>query len=104
MNNFINVDTKILSDEIVKLDKISLQMEELFNNIKKNTDELKDFWETKTSNKTFLEFDAFYKICENIRNNNISDSKFLADVVKNSYEVFDSDTSNLIDSNISVKE
>ena len=92
MNNFINVDTKILSDEIVKLDKISLQMEELFNNIKKNTDELKDFW------------DAFYKICENIRNNNISDSKFLADVVKNSYEVFDSDTSNLIDSNISVKE
>lgn len=104
MSEFIKINTNNLSGEIVKLNNISLQMEELFNCIKRNTDSLKDDWMTKTSDRIFTEFDDFYKKCEVIQNNNISDSKFLADIVKNSYENFDSSTDSLVDSNISVKE
>ena len=70
--------------------------------IKKETDSMKDVWETKTSEGVYNDFEHFYKLGESVVSVNESDSKFLNAVVKANYVNFDDSTNKLVDSNIAI--
>lgn len=101
MNN-VYIDTDKLSEEIDKIKKVNTKLEEIFSQIKRNTDVLKDYWSTETSDSVFTSFEQFYVTLENTKNNFQKDIEFLENVVKSSYIEEDEGISSLVDSNIAM--
>jgi len=102
MNDLVKIDSELLAAEIDKLNNVTVQLRELFEEIKKETDSMKDVWETKTSEGVYNDFEHFYKLGESVVSVNESDSKFLNAVVKANYVNFDDSTNKLVDSNIAI--
>lgn len=102
MNDLVKIDSELLTAEIDKLNNVTVQLRELFEEIKKETDSMKDVWETKTSEGVYNDFEHFYKLGESVVSVNESDSKFLNAVVKANYVNFDDSTNKLVDSNIAI--
>lgn len=98
----MKIDSDLLSVEISKLEAVTKEMETLFSNIKKETDSLKDCWETRTSEGVYNDFDAFYKILDSVKNTNQQDANFLKNVVNTSYVDFENNTNTLVDNNIAI--
>ena len=56
MNNNIYIDTKVLYEEIEKIICLNKEIEDLKNSLENKTNELKDYWNTRTSNIVYDEF------------------------------------------------
>ncbi len=102
MNN-INIDTEKLSLEIEKIKKVNKDFEEIFNQVKKDTESLKDYWSTRTSESVFSSFQDFYSVLENVKAVFQKDIEFLEKTVNSSYEVKDQGISKLVDDKIALK-
>ena len=88
MNESINLKKETLVAQINKMKKINKDIETILDSMKKNTNELKDLWSSKTADNVFKEFENEYKIFESIKEQNVENIKFLDSVV-NRYESLD---------------
>ena len=81
----ININSEQLKNEIAQLKSSKKNLESIFNNIKNDTDILKDYWETETSESVFASFEALYKDLEEIKEKYQTDIEFLEKTVNESY-------------------
>ncbi len=84
MNN-INIDTEKLNEKKEEIRTILKELESLFQKIKKETEALKDVWETKTSENVFNCFEEFYKALETVKKDFESDISFIEKKVNEQY-------------------
>lgn len=77
MNFDFNINTEALSNDIEKIKKERKDLIDLLEQLKKNNNVLRDYWETRTSEEIFTNFDGFYKFVESIINELDNDCKFL---------------------------
>ena len=98
----VGIDSIGLQDQIRKLREIDKEMETLKNNIRKDTEDLKNFWNTKTSDGVQTSFQGFYTDLDNLNTKNELFASYLEKVVNDQYETNESDTNRLIDDNIAV--
>lgn len=99
----IYIDSEKLKEEIEKFKVLNTDMNILFSNIKKETETLKEYWDTKTSLNVFNEFSNFYNDLENIKSKNDEYINFLNNVVNSSYLESNEITNKLIDEKISIE-
>ncbi len=98
--NIVSIDTEKLQEEIEKIADIEDDFADLFNIIKNDTENLKEYWKTDTSENVFQDFNNFYTNLENVKNTLNTDIKFLENVVKANYVLEDNTTSDLIDKKV----
>lgn len=99
----VGIDTAKLQEEINKIRQIDEEMENLKNNIKKDTEDLKLFWNTKTSESVQESFQEFYNDLENLNIKNDLFASYLERVVNDQYITSENKTNKLIDDNIAVQ-
>lgn len=99
-NISINVESIVTETEKIKKEKKNL--EDVLNNLYKQTDALKEYWQTRTSDEVFSSFSDFKKHFENVINYLSNDIDFLEKTVKASYETNEELTNKEIDSNITI--
>jgi WXG100 family type VII secretion target len=102
MNN-IDIDTEKLSAEIEKIKSTKKNFEEIFQQVKNDTESLKDYWSTRTSESVFSSFQEFYSVFENVTAELQKDIDFLERTVSNSYVAKDKGISKLVDDKIALK-
>ena len=98
--NIVSIDTEKLQEEIEKIADIEDDFDDFFNIIKNDTENLKEYWKTDTSENVFQDFNNFYTNLENVKNTLNTDIKFLENVVKANYVLEDNTTSDLIDKKV----
>lgn len=99
MNN-LNIDTEKLNTKKEEIKIVLKDLETLFEKIQKETETLKDFWETRTSENVFNNFQEFYKTLENVKTNFRSDISFIEKKVNEQYIKKDNEISTQIDEKI----
>ncbi len=99
MNN-VNIDTENLNSKKEEIEKVLKDLETLFDKIKNETETLKDYWETKTSENVFANFENFYKTLEEVKLKFQSDILFINEKVNKQYTDIDRNISAEIDEKI----
>ena len=98
----VGIDTVGLKSEIDELRKIDREMLELKKTIRKETEDLKNFWNTKTSEGVQNSFQVFYTDLDNLNTKNELFASYLENVVHDQYETNERDTNRLVDDNVAV--
>ncbi|MBR1386730.1 MAG: hypothetical protein IJ568_07865 [Bacilli bacterium] len=98
--NIVKINTERLQEEIDKIVDIEDDFTDLFDIIKRDTENLKEYWKTDTSENVFHDFNNFYTNLENVKNTLRTDIEFLENVVNANYVLEDDTTSNLVDEKI----
>lgn len=98
MNN-INIDTEKLNEQIAKLKTVTKNFEQIFSKVKNDTNLLKEYWDTTTSESVFESFEEFYNAVENVKQTFQKDIEFLENTVNSSYIEQNEGTNKLIDEN-----
>lgn len=83
--NSINIDTVQLAAEIEKIKNVKNNFEQIFEEIKKDTESLKEYWNTTTSESVFTSFESFYTALQNVTNTFQKDIEFLEKTVSSNY-------------------
>ncbi len=100
----IEIDTEKLREQIEELRNIDKQIKYTCASIMMDTEELKtnDYWRTKTADGVYDSMDDFNEILKEYSSciNTVID--YLSDTVSLAYETNESDTDQLIDSNIDI--
>ena len=100
MSMTVGIDTEKLNAQISKLESTKKDLESLFQNVEKDTNNLKEDWESNGSEKVYEEFNRF----------NLASKDYIADlgvyidylknVVNQSYIDYENKENELIDENI----
>lgn len=98
MNN-INIDTEKLTEQIAKLKTVTKSFEQIFTRVKNDTNLLKEYWDSATSESVFESFEEFYNAVENVKQTFQKDIEFLEKTVNGSYIENNEGTNKLIDEN-----
>lgn len=98
----IDIDTGKIQEEIQKIKKVKKVFEDLYRQVKGNTESLKDDWISRTSESIFSDFPTFYKAFENSIKDLNNDIEYLEKIVNNKYESNNKATNDLIDKNIAI--
>ena len=101
MNTNLQIDTNLLSQEITKITNKRDRLNEIYNELKRNNEELKNNWNTKTSEIVFSNFELFYTGFEVQLDNLKNDIDFL-NVLITKYEEFNNKNSQEIDNKIAI--
>ena len=101
MNTNLQIDTNLLSQEITKITNKRDRLNEIYNELKRNNEELKNNWNTKTSEIVFNNFELFYTGFEVQLDNLKNDIDFL-NVLISKYEEFNNKNSQEIDNKIAI--
>lgn len=101
MNNETRIDTEKLQEQLNRIIEERDKLNTLLENIKKETDILKDFWETKTSDSVFNNFTEFYTGLQQHIDAINSDIEFLESTIKN-YKEYEEKANKQIDENIAI--
>lgn len=96
MNN-LNIDTEKLNAKKEEIRTILKDLEILFQKIKKETESLKDVWETRTSENVFNGFEEFYETVESIKADFEKDIAFIEEKVNEQYIIKENDIKTQID-------
>lgn len=81
--NEARIDTEALSQQIDRIVAKKEELKEILNNIKKENNIMRDYWETKTSESVFNNFEDMYiGLQEQIDNLN-KDIEFLRSSIEN---------------------
>ena len=97
----MKIDTNLLSQEIIRLKSKRDRLSEIFEEIKKKNNILKDNWKSTTSDIVQNNFELFNKGYEEQLNNLQHDIDFLNYILKK-YEVFETNNSQTIDEKIAI--
>lgn len=101
MNDYLYMNSKEITACIDDYKTLRDDMNALFSSIKKETDALKDFWDTRTSGEVYNDFDEFYKLLEKIKYKNDAYINYL-ESSRNSFIKSDSSFNKIVDTNIEV--
>ena len=101
--SYIGVNTEKLQDEIEKIKDIEGDFVKLSEIIKRDTDILKEYWQTDTSEDVYYNFDKYHVKLENVIDTLRKDIDFLEETAKQSYIEEDTGTSNLVDERVAVE-
>lgn len=99
----ILVDSLKLQENINDYTKINDEMKKMLEEIKNKTDNLKDYWDSKTSSQVFEEFDSFFSSLQEKIDKNEENIVFLNDVVKRSYVDLENKKSSEIDDKLTIE-
>lgn len=81
----LGIDFSKTNEAIKNLSTVVSELDDVFKTIESNTEQLKEYWEEKTSKEVFDSFDAYYKHLKEIKQNLESDIVFLKKKVVDSY-------------------
>ena len=97
----LKIDTNALSDEVEKIKAKKERLSEIYDELKKNNEVLKDNWNSKTSEVVFNNFEDFYVGYQEQLNNLQNDINFLNTIIAK-YKEFESSNNKTIDENIAI--
>ena len=100
--SYIDIDTDQLEAELNKIKEIKKKLDDVFQSIQKDTNELNDYWDSKTSKKVQDDFIEFYKKVEKTKNNIASDIAFLENTVMAKHDKEMERENTIIDERIAV--
>ena len=98
----ININTDKLKEEINKFTELNNNLKNRRTIIFKENEDLKEYYDSKTSKRINTEFDAFKKELEEYIEKNDRYINYLQKVVDEGYTEFEENENKLIDENISV--
>lgn len=98
----INIDTERIRTEIDNLQNINDNLYDIFSDIRKNTNLLKNEWETETSEAFFNDMNKFYNTLDNVYNTFEKDISTLNGIVNSNYEREEEKKNSDIDNNIAI--
>lgn len=101
MNN-VNIDTDKLVEEINKIKNVNKEFNEIFKQIKNNTETLKDYWSSMTSESVYSSFETFYTTLDNMENTFNTDVEFLEKTVKENYITEEKEINRIVDDKIAM--
>lgn len=93
--NKMKIDTNLLNQEVEKINKINKQLEDIFSSIKNETEGLKDYWNSKTSEEIFISFEGLYKFLESTKTKNNEIVEFLKNVILQNQDLEDKTNSSI---------
>ena len=84
----MKIDTEVIKEENEKIKKAKTRLEEILKEIKDGNNDLKNHWESNTSESVFQNFEDLYKDFDIILNNLEQDIDFLNKIIEgyNEYE------------------
>ena len=100
MNNSVKIDSKLLLVKIEALKKENEKMKILFENVKNKANQIPNLWISDTSDVVMNDFQKLYAYFEEIIDGNNKYISYLENVVAKDYNSIESDTANLIESNL----
>ena len=101
MNSNLQIDTNLLSQEVAKITNKRDRLNEIYTELKRKNNDLKNNWNTKTSEIVFNNFELFYSGFETQLENLKNDIEFLNTLISK-YQEFDNKNSKVIDDKIAV--
>ena len=101
MNTNLKIDTKLLSQEVEKIKTKRNRLQEIFEALKKDNEQLKDNWNSKTSDIVYDNLIDFYKGYQEQLNNLQNDIDFLEALIEK-YTEFEEKNYKEIDENIAI--
>ena len=99
----ININTEKLNEEIIKLTELNNNLKDRRTLIFRENEDLKEYYDTRTSKKINTEFEMFKKELDEYINKNDRYIAYLKKVVEEGYTEFEEDENRLIDEKISVE-
>ena len=97
----LKIDTNALLEEVEKIKAKRKRLEEIYNALKKNNEELKNNWNSKTSDVVFSNFESFYNGYQEQLNNFQNDIDFLNTVI-DKYKEFEDKNIQVTDEKIAI--
>ena len=85
MMNNINIDTEKLTEQLAKLKTVTKSFEQIFNRVKNDTNLLKEYWDSATSESVFESFEEFYNAVDNVKQTFQKVIEFIEKTVNGSY-------------------
>ena len=101
MTTNLKIDTNALSQEVDKIKAKRERLYEIYTELKKNNEALKDNWNSKTSEVVFTNFEDFYVGFQNQLTNLQNDIDFLNALIEK-YKEFENTNDKVIDENIAI--
>ena len=101
MTTNLKIDTNALSQEVDKIKAKRERLYEIYTELKKNNEALKDNWNSKTSEVVFTNFEDFYVGFQNQLTNLQNDINFLNALIEK-YKEFENTNDKVIDENIAI--
>ena len=101
MNTNLKIDTKLLSQEVEKIKTKKNRLQEIYEQLKKDNEQLKDNWNSKTSDIVYDNLIDFYKGYQEQLNNLQNDIDFLEALIEK-YTEFEEKNYKEIDENIAI--
>ena len=93
------IDTKALEEQLNKLKEERNRLNSMFDTIKSNINTLKDYWDSRTSESVFNNFEDMYKGYQDLVNDLNKDIIFLENILKK-YKEYEEKANKEIDTNI----
>ncbi len=78
-------DPEVAEQELAKINEILKDLDENYKKITDNTNFVKDYWDTKTSDNVYEDFSELEKTIITIKDDFAGDVEFLENAVKQSY-------------------
>lgn len=100
MKDNIKIDSNKLNEYVSKLKEDDDKIIKIFDNIKRVSSSMPDYWQTDTSSEVMAKFEQIYKEFENIKESNKKYISFLESIVTVDYSDTDDSLSKIIDNNI----
>ena len=98
----ININTDKLKEEIEKFRVLNNNLKQRYSAVVKENEDLKEYYDTRTSKKLNEEFDTFKSNLSNYIDRNDTYIDYLQRVVNEGYTEFEENENELIDKNINV--
>ena len=98
----MNIDTNILNNKSNEIRDVVSNLEDILEDIKKDTNNLKPVWDSKVSSEVYASFEDFYKDLQNVCDTLNEDINYLDNVVSSNYKSNEQQTNNSIDDKIDV--
>lgn len=100
MNRNEKINTEALLVDVEKLGKEIDNLKNILTELKKNNESLKDYWDTRTSEEIFSEFNGFYNEIEKMISNLEEDKTFLKENVIASYSEYEEKAEKVVESEL----
>ena len=93
----MKIDPEVAEQELAKINEILKDLDENYEKITNNTNYVKDYWDTKTSDSVYEDFGELEKKIITIKENFATDVEFLDKTVKESYKIRDTESTKAAD-------
>ena len=99
MMNKLDIDLDALKEQVKIIKEKKERLNEIYLNLKKNNEALKDNWNSKTSEVVFNNFEEFYNGFSNQLNDLQNDINYL-NIIIDKYKTFEAKSNKTIDEKI----